>query len=73
MAEELQTIERLRRIANDNIKSVISDLFFLSVHPNLRQVLENDNPILRQKVAEDFKKFCSKSMCYDQIRFLDET
>ncbi|MCP4551448.1 MAG: hypothetical protein GY834_05285, partial [Bacteroidetes bacterium] len=47
--------------------------FFLSVHPNLRQVLENDNPILRQKVAEDFKKFCSKSMCYDQIRFLDET
>ncbi|MCP3875740.1 MAG: hypothetical protein GY699_21625 [Desulfobacteraceae bacterium] len=63
----------MRRIANDNIMSVVTDLFFLSVHPNLRQVIENDNPTLRQRVAEDFKKFCIHSKRYDQIRFLDKT
>ncbi len=73
MAKEIQTIEKLRRIANDNIKSVISDLFFLSVHPNLHQMLENDNPTLREKLVKDVKSFSNNSTRYDQIRFLDET
>jgi len=38
MAKQIQTVEKLRRIANDEIKTIISDLFFLSVHQNLRQV-----------------------------------
>lgn len=73
MAKERQTIEKLHRIINEDIKSVISDLFFLSAHPKLRQILENDSPNLRRELAEDFKIFCDNSMHYDQIRFLDET
>jgi len=73
MAKKVQTVEKLRRIANDEIKTIISDLFFLSVHQNLRQVLENDKPILWQKLANEFNNFSSTSMRYDQIRFLNET
>ncbi len=73
LAEERQNIEKLLRIANDDVQSVTADLFFLSVHPMLHQILENDSPIFRQKLADDFKLFSSRSMLYDQIRFLDET
>jgi len=73
MAKELQAIEKMRRVANDEIKSVVSDLFYLSVHPKLRQMLENGNPVFRQGLAEDYKFFSSSSKRYDQIRFLDET
>lgn len=73
MSKEKQSVEKLRRITNDNINSVISDLFFLSAHPMLRRMLENDNPTLRQQLAENFMIFYGKSMRYDQIRYLDET
>jgi len=72
MAKEKQNIEILRRIANNDIKSVASDLFFLSVNPLLHQMLENDNPIVRQKVADEFHAFSENSKLYDQIRFIDE-
>ncbi|RLC18094.1 MAG: hypothetical protein DRH93_16950, partial [Deltaproteobacteria bacterium] len=72
-AKEQQNIEILRRIANDDVKSVASDLFFLSVHPVLHQMIEDDNPVVRQKLADNFKMFCSNSTLYDQIRFLDES
>ncbi len=72
-AKEQQNIEKLRRIANDDVKSVTTDLFFLSVNPVLHQMIENDNPIVRQNLADEFKMFSSKSTRYDQIRFLDET
>ena len=73
MATEKQNIETLRGLVDDDIKTILSDLFFLSVHPMLHQMLENDNSSVRQKVADDFKNFCSNSTLYDQIRFLDET
>ena len=72
MAKEKQNIEKLRRVANDDVKSVALDLFFLSVHPLLQQILEKDNPVSRLKLANDFKAFCRNSTLYDQIRFLDE-
>ncbi len=72
-SKERQNIERLRRIANDDVKSVVSDLFYLSIHPMLHQMIENDNLVTRQKLAKIFSEFCENSMLYDQVRFLDET
>ena len=72
-AKERQNIEILRRIANDDVKSVALDLFFLSVHPVLHQMIDNTIPVAPQKLADDFLAFCSNSGRYDQIRFLDKT
>ena len=72
-AGERQNIEILRRIANDDVKSVALDLFFLSVHPELHKMIDNNIPLAPQKLADDFLAFCSTSGRYDQIRFLDET
>jgi len=73
MVKEKQNIAKLGKVANDDIKSVSSDLFFLSVHPLLHQMLETDNPVVRQKLENDFMEFCDNSKLFDQIRFLDET
>jgi len=73
MSKEQQNVETLRRIANDDVKSVVLDLFYLSIHPVLHQMIENNNPATRKKVANIFYDFSDKSKLYDQIRFLDET
>ena len=72
-SKERQNVETLRRIANDDVKTIILDLFLLSVHPALHQMMENDNPTTRQNLAATFKAFCEHTKLYDQIRFLDET
>jgi len=71
-AKEKENIEILRRVANDDIESVVSDLFFLSVNPLLHQMLDNNNSVVLNKVKDDFRTFCSNSKLFDQIRFLDE-
>lgn len=73
LVKEKQKVSKLGEIANDEVKSVVSDLFFLSVHPLLHQMLETDNPGVRQKLENEFRIFCSNSKLFDQIRFLDET
>ncbi len=72
LAKERKNLEILRRIANDNVKSVASDLFYLSAHPLLHRMLENNSPAVQRELADDFKLFSSNSTLYDQIRFLDE-
>ena len=73
LVKEKQKITKLGKVANDDVKSVASDLFFLSVHPLLHQMLETDNPVVQQKLENDFRAFCNNSKLFDQIRFLDET
>lgn len=73
MTMELREVELLRRVATNDIISVVSDLLFLSSHNVLHQMLENDNLALRQELSEFFLDFCKTAALYDQVRFLDET
>jgi len=43
-SKERQHVETLRRVASDDFKTIISDLFLLSVHPVLHQLIMEDNP-----------------------------
>ena len=70
-SKELQTIEMLRRIANDSIRSVVSDLFLLSAHPAMHQMIADQNTATRQQLAQLFEKFSRRTRLYDQVRFLD--
>jgi len=70
---EQRQVEMLRRVANDDVKAVISDLFYLSVNPVLHQMIETGQPVIRQKLGKVFLDFCKNSKFYDQVRFLDET
>jgi len=71
--KEQQNIEMMRRIANDDVKSVISDLFYLSVHPVLHQMVQNENPVTQLNLSGIFKEFSKNTKLYDQVRFLDQT
>lgn len=73
LADERRGVEVLRRVAVSDVKVVISDLIFLSANRELHQMLENDNSVSRQKVADAFLAFCETRAIYDQVRFLDET
>lgn len=70
---EMQTIERLSRVANENIRSVVSDLFLLSAHPAMYRMIADDNVATRQELARLFKKLSRRTGLYDQVRFLDAT
>ncbi len=70
---EQRQVEMVRRVANDDVKAVISDLFYLSVNPVLHQMIEIGQPVIRQKLGKVFLDFCKNSRLYDQVRFLDET
>ncbi len=70
-SKELQTIEMLRRIANDSIRSVVSDLFLLSAHPAMQQMIADQNTATWQQLAQLFEKFSRRTRLYDQVRFLD--
>ncbi len=72
-ASERREVELLRRVAINDVKSAVSDLVFLSSHHVLHQMLENDQPAIRQKLAKIFLDFCKKAALYDQVRFLDKT
>jgi hypothetical protein len=70
---EQRQVEMLRRVANDDVKAVISDLFYLSVNPVLHQMIETGQSVIRQKLGKVFLDFSKNSKLYDQVRFLDET
>ena len=70
---EKQHVEALRRIANDDIKTIISDLFLLSVNPKLQQFIDTDKPDERLALAAVFREFSGSTKIYDQIRFIDDT
>jgi len=73
LSAEKQHIEVLRRIANDDIKTIISDLFLLSLNPKLQQFIETDKPDNRLALAAVFREFSKSTTIYDQIRFIDNT
>ena len=73
LSDQRQNVELLRRLAINDIRSIILDLLFLSVHPNLHQMLENDDPDNRPKLSRIFLDFCKTKALYDQVRLLDET
>ncbi len=70
---EQRHVEVLLRKANDDVKAVISDLFYLSVNPVLHQAIETGQPVTLKKLGRVFLEFCKKSKLYDQVRFLDAT
>ncbi|MEE8430466.1 MAG: histidine kinase dimerization/phosphoacceptor domain -containing protein [Candidatus Desulfatibia sp.] len=70
---EQRQVEMLRRMANDDVKGVISDLFYLAVNPVLHQMIETGQAAMRQKLGKVFLDFSKNSKLYDQVRFLDET
>jgi hypothetical protein len=72
IAEQGHLEVALREI-HENIKSIISDLFYLSVNPSLHQMIETGQLSVREKVSKVFMDFCKNSKNYDQIRFPDET
>jgi len=72
-ADQRHDAEMMRWIASSKLKSVFSDLIYLSTHPVLRKLLEKDQPSLRQQLTHIFLDFCKTSCLYDQVRFLDET
>lgn len=73
LAGEHRAVELLRRVAVNDIKSILTDLLFLTTHSNLRQMLENDQPAYHPELSKIFLDFCKRKAIYDQIRFLDET
>jgi hypothetical protein len=73
LADESRGVELLRRVAVSDVKVIVSDLLFLSAHPVLHQIMENDEPASRQSVADVFLSFCETTAIYDQVRFLDES
>jgi len=72
-SNEMQTIEKLSRVANENIRSVVSDLFLLSADPAMYRMVADENVTTRQELARLFKKFSRSTGLYDQVRFLDAT
>jgi two-component system sensor histidine kinase/response regulator len=72
IAEQGHLEVALREI-HENIKSIISDLFYLSVNPSLHQMIETGQLSVREKVSKVFMDFCKNSKNYDQVRFLDES
>jgi len=72
-SNEMQTIEKLRRVANESIRSVVSDLFLLSADPTMYRMIADENVATRQELARLFKKLSRRTGLYDQIRFLDAT
>jgi len=70
-SNEMQTIEKLNRIVNENIRSVVSDLFLLSADPAMYRMIADENVATRQELARLFKKLSRRTGLYDQIRFLD--
>ena len=73
LSDEKRHVEALRRIANDDIKTIISDLFLLSVNPKLYQFIDTGTPDKRLALAALFKEFSASTKMYDQIRFIDAT
>jgi len=73
LASEHQAVELLRRVAVNDIKSVLTDLLFITTHTKLRQMLENDQPAYHPELPKIFVAFCKRKAIYDQVRFLDET
>jgi len=72
-ADEQRQVEVLRRVAKDDVKAVISDLFYLSVNPVLHQMIESGQQTTRRKLGKVFLDFSKNSKLYDQVRFLNET
>lgn len=73
LANERQTVEMLRRISLDNIKTIVADLMFLSSLPELHQVMNSYDQESRAKLAQVFLDFHRTHSIYDQVRFLDKT
>ena len=73
LSDQRRNVELLRRVTVNDIRSIILDLIYLSAHPKLHQMLENDDPDDRLKLSRIFLDFCKTKALYDQVRFLDET
>jgi len=72
-SREMQAIEKLSRVANEIIRSVVSDLFLLSADPAMYRMIADENVATRQELARLFKKFSRRTGLYDQVRYLDAT
>ena len=44
LSDQRQNVELLRRVTVNDIRSIILNLIYLSAHPKLHQMLENDDP-----------------------------
>ena len=73
LSDQRRNVDLLRRITVNDIRSIILDLIYLSAHPKLHQMLENDDPDDRLRLSRIFLGFCKTKALYDQVRFLDET
>ena len=73
LSDQRLNVELSRRTAVNDIKSIILDLIYLSAHPKLHEMLENDHPDDRLKLSRIFLDFSKTKTLYDQVRFLDET
>ncbi|MBW1869007.1 MAG: response regulator [Deltaproteobacteria bacterium] len=73
LSDQRRNVDLLRRITVNDIRSIILDLIYLSAHPKLHQMLENDDPDDRLRLSHIFLDFCRTKALYDQVRFLDET
>ena len=73
LSDQRRNVEMLRRLAINDIRSIILDLLYLSAHPKLHQMLENNDPDDRLKLSRIFLDFSKTKALYDQARFLDET
>ncbi|MEE9303060.1 MAG: PAS domain S-box protein [Thiotrichaceae bacterium] len=72
-AKERFKIEHLEGVTANDIKTAISDLVFLSSHPEVHIALEQGNPDAFQRLSNVFLSFSKTSTLYDQIRLFDTT
>jgi len=72
-ADERMAVALMQETAAGDMKSIVTDLLYLSSHHVLRQVLESSDPASRRELSQAFEAFSRDRGLYDQIRFLDET
>ncbi len=65
-------VDYLMEITVRRLKSIVSDLMFLSEQNELHEMFESGEARRRKAVSEEYHSFIAKKKIYDQIRFLDE-
>ncbi len=70
-ADERHHIDLHKKMIRGELKSILSDLKFLSKEDEILEILITDNAKFRKILSEEFRIFSEEKGIYDQIRLLD--
>lgn len=69
--QEKEHLQLVKTVISNELKDIASDLTILAAHQEVTSVLENDNPVHKDRLVHEFLAFSESKKIYDQARFLD--